>query len=214
MGYVSIWIGSTKKTLQMLKKDHRLFLYSFLKNPFQIGSIIPSSKTLAREFAAEIDLGKDGYIVELGGGTGSVSQALLNMGISHEKLVIVERDEMMHKLLAKRFPRAHVLRGDAMHLKELLAYHGILKISCIISSLPLLSMPNPVRRAILQQVFAVLPKDGYFTQFTYGLLSPIPQKHMDELSITGKAQKRVWRNFPPAKIWRFESSRPQKSSVY
>ncbi len=188
----------------MLKKDQRLFLSTFMKNPFKVGAVVPSSKTLAREFAAEIDPHREGFVVELGGGTGIVTEALLEMGMEPSQLVIVERDENLYKLLLRRFPKAIVLRGDAMNLKSLLSHHGIHPVSGIISSLPLLSMPPSVRKAILEQVFKVLPADGYFTQFTYGLLSPIPKEHMRELAIKGEPRKRVWRNFPPARIWRFE----------
>lgn len=188
----------------MLKKDQRLFLSSFMKNPFKIGAVVPSSKTLAREFAAEIDIHRKGYVIELGGGTGIVTHALLEMGLEPSRLVIIEREEGLYKLLLKRFPKAIVLRGDAMNLKALLHHHHITEISSVISSLPLLSMPHNVRKGILEQVFQVLPEDGYFTQFTYGLLSPVPPEHMRELSLKGYARKRVWRNFPPARIWRFE----------
>lgn len=189
----------------MIKQEHRLFLTTFLKNPRSVGSVVPSSKTLARAIADQVAQEEDGYIVELGAGTGMLTQGLLKR-IKPERLVVIERDEKLYHLLVKRFPGVKIIHGDVVHLRALLKAHHIHRVSAIISGIPLLSIPRQVRMAILTEAFAVLPPHGAVTQFTYGLKSPVPKKQCYALNIKAAPVKRIWRNFPPARIWRFEAA--------
>lgn len=189
----------------MLKKDNRQFLMNFLRNPRTVGAIAPSSKTLGKTMARQIDAQRQGYVVELGGGTGAITRELLNSGIDVNRLVIVERDETFFRMLCKQFPQVKVLKGDACHLKKLLNDHGVNDVSYVVSGLPLTNMPRAIRCAIMEQAFKVLASGGEFIQFTYSLISPVPKNEMQELKIEGKAMKRVWRNLPPARIWHYSA---------
>jgi phosphatidylethanolamine/phosphatidyl-N-methylethanolamine N-methyltransferase len=151
--------------------------------------------------ARQVDMRQARLVVELGGGTGSITRALLAAGLPPEKLIVVERDERLHRLLAERFPGLRVLRGDAAHLVALLRPVGITSVSAIVSSLPLLSMPKRLRHRIVEQSFALLGERGNLVQFTYGIASPLPAR---EFAVSGRVAARVWRNLPPAFVWRFE----------
>jgi len=181
-----------------------LFLSRWLKAPHRIGAVAPSSRYLARAMARQIDFGCAGPVIELGGGTGSITRGLLAAGLPPERLVVVERDERLYRLLVERFPELRVLRGDAARLVALLRPLGIERAAAVVSSLPLLSMPKRLRHRIVTQAFAVLGEQGRLVQFTYGLLSPLPER---EFRVAGKLATRVWRNFPPASVWRFERPR-------
>ena len=178
-----------------------LFLGRWLKAPHRIGALAPSSRYLARAMAREIDARHARLVVELGGGTGSITRALLAAGLAPERLIVVERDERLHGLLAERFPQLRVLKGDAAQLVSLLRPLGITSVSAVVSSLPLLSMPKRLRHRIVEQSFALLGERGSLVQFTYGLASPLPGR---EFAVVGRVTARVWRNFPPAFVWRFE----------
>jgi phosphatidylethanolamine/phosphatidyl-N-methylethanolamine N-methyltransferase len=182
-----------------------LFLTRWLKAPHRIGALAPSSRYLARAMARQVDLRHAGFVVELGGGTGSITRALLAAGLAPERLIIVERDDRLHRLLVERFPEVRVLCGDAAHLVALLRPLGIKRVAAVVSSLPLLSMPKRLRHRIVEQCFALLDDHGSLVQFSYGLTSPLPAR---EFSVSGKLEDRVWRNFPPAAVWRFE--RPER----
>ena len=184
--------------------DKRLFLASWLRSPFAVGAVAPSSPALGKLMAAQIDLSAPGAIVELGGGTGAVTKALLATGVSPKNLIIVERDEAFAQLLAGKFPEVRVLLGDASRLDQLLRREGITEVSRIISSLPLLSMPGHTRLTIMVRAFAILAAKGVFVQFTYGLKSPFPEQALMKLGIIARSVGRVWRNMPPATVWRFE----------
>jgi phosphatidylethanolamine/phosphatidyl-N-methylethanolamine N-methyltransferase len=177
----------------------RLFLARWLKAPHKVGALAPASRHLARAMAEQI-APHEALVIELGGGTGSVTQALLDAGLPPERLVVVEHDHAFYVLLKQRFPQVRVVRGDAAHLRALLAPLGITHASTVVSSLPLLSMPKPLRLRIVEESFALLERHGKFIQYTYGAFSPLRRR---EAGLKGEVTERVWRNFPPAAVWRF-----------
>jgi len=160
--------------------------------------------------AREIDVRHARLVVELGGGTGSITRGLLAAGLPPERLIVIERDERLHRLLQERFPELLVLKGDAMQLVRLLRPFGIAQVSAVVSGLPLLSMPKRMRHRIVEQSFALLGEQGALVQFTYGIASPLPER---EFPVTGRVKALVWRNLPPAFVWRFEQRRSAMAQV-
>ncbi len=78
----------------------------------------PSGKALARTMAAYLDPDVPGPIVELGPGTGPVTEAIVEQGIDPARLVLVEFDPTFCRLLQARFPAATVVQGDAYSLRR------------------------------------------------------------------------------------------------
>jgi phosphatidylethanolamine/phosphatidyl-N-methylethanolamine N-methyltransferase len=188
------------------EQEAALFLSRWIKAPQLIGSVAPSSRGLARAMAREIDPAGTGIVVELGGGTGSITRALLERGLAPGRLVVVECDWTLAALLRKRFPGVKVVRGDAAELRALLRGLGVVQVDTVVSSLPLLSMPRVLRRRIVEECFGLLDERGAFVQYTYGVTSPLAAL---ELGLVGHPSQRIWRNFPPAVVWRFcRSTRP------
>lgn len=179
---------------------HR-FLLAALRSPRAIGSIIPSSRGLAKAMASAVDISRDGAVIELGAGTGVVTQALLNAGIAPEHLIVIERDEPLHQVLVAHFPQLTILRADAMALDTVLAAQGISKVNAVVSSLPFLSMPKEVRLTIQRHIATALGRDGMLIQFTYGPKSPISPEILREYHLHGKRIKLVVANVPPAHVW-------------
>lgn len=184
-------------------KDNLLFFSSFAKAPRKVGSITPSSRGLGRAMAAELP---DEYsvCVELGGGTGSLTSAILAAGVPSEKLIVVERDPRLVAHLRKRFPKVAVVEGDAQHLRRILADAGVDHVDAVISGLPLRNLPGSVRRNILAEVFAALGLGGVFVQFTYWGKPPVPAEIAQRFNVGSKMTRRVWRNMPPANVWRYQ----------
>ncbi|MDB5642580.1 MAG: hypothetical protein JWN07_1897 [Hyphomicrobiales bacterium] len=168
------------------------------------GAVSPSGRFLAAAMARHIDPLGDGLVVELGPGTGPVTQALIRRGVAPERLVLVEYDAAFCKLLERRFPRATVIQGDAFRLRETLAGKIDRPVAAIVSSLPLLNMPDSQRLELLADAFALMPPDGRFVQFTYGLASPMPKKPKGGrpvVAFTSEVSAHVWLNLPPARVW-------------
>lgn len=154
--------------------------------------------------AAEIDPDRLGSVVELGGGTGSITAALRNAVADPAELLVVEKEPKLCRLLAARFSDTPIVQGDAQLLGALLAERGTGPVKAVVSSLPLLSLPSAVCRKIVRESFDVLDEDGIFVQFTYGPLSPIPRDLTRRLSIRGERRSWVLENLPPATVWRFQ----------
>jgi phosphatidylethanolamine/phosphatidyl-N-methylethanolamine N-methyltransferase len=154
--------------------------------------------------ARHIDPSQEGLVVELGPGTGPVTLALIKRGIAQERLVLVEFDAAFCKLLKRRFPRATVIQGDAIRLRATLEGKIDQPVAAVVSSLPLLNMPDGQRLALLEDAFALMPPDGRFVQFTYGLVSPMPKKPKGggpAVAFSSEVSAHVWLNLPPARVW-------------
>jgi phosphatidylethanolamine/phosphatidyl-N-methylethanolamine N-methyltransferase len=175
-----------------------LFLKRWLKDPLRIGAIAPSSRELAAAMARLVPADSQDPVIELGGGTGVITQALLEAGIAPARLIVVERDEALHDLLVKRFPEVRILLGSAADLASLLRPLGIARACAVVSGLPLLAMRDSVRDRIVEESFALLEPGAPFIQFTYGLASPIPRR---KLGVQGEVKSRVLNNLPPASVW-------------
>jgi phosphatidylethanolamine/phosphatidyl-N-methylethanolamine N-methyltransferase len=195
------------KRLVLLDQDDRetaLFFLRWLQAPTRIGAFAPSSRHLGRAMARQALGASSDPVIELGGGTGSVTRALLESGIAPERLVVLERDERLFRILQARFPGVRVLKGDARSLRRLLAPLGITSAAAILSCLPLISMPRQTCLRIVAESFALLGAGRPFVQFTYGLVSPLAR---DRLGLKGRITERVWANLPPASVWRYERPR-------
>ena len=158
--------------------------------------------------AGFVELDREGHIVELGPGTGPVTQALLARGIAPERLVLVEYESRFCHLLSERFPGVTIVQGDAYGLKATLDGKVPGKIATVVSSLPLLVRPERDRVELLNQAFELMGDEGLFIQFTYGLTkSPMPM-HANGVNgaYVGKGSPPVVLNIPPARVWRYRKA--------
>lgn len=184
-------------------REIMLFLARFASTPGKIGAVAPSSRNLGRAMAAGLP-GDHGVCVELGGGTGSLTRAILATAAPRDRLIVVERDPRLAAYLQKRFPGITVVEGDAQNLTQILRDAGVERVDTVVSGLPFRSLPDGVRRNIAAEIFAALGPGGVYVQFTYWGEPPIPADIMREYKITRARTGRVWRNIPPANVWRYE----------
>jgi phosphatidylethanolamine/phosphatidyl-N-methylethanolamine N-methyltransferase len=178
--------------------DEARFIKSWLDNPGRTGSVTPSSPALARRMASFVDPAIPGPVIEIGPGTGPVTEALIERGVDESRLILVEYSPEFCELLRRRFPRATVVEGDAYALSTTLAGHLDGKAVAVVSSLPLFNKPPAMRSALASDVFGLLVEDGPFIQFTYSVISPVPRKGAGLKSFVSDW---VLRNIPPARVW-------------
>jgi phosphatidylethanolamine/phosphatidyl-N-methylethanolamine N-methyltransferase len=195
-------LNRPKPASRSAQSDGETFLRRFLGDPKRTGAVAPSSPFLAREMARAVDPLAPGLIVELGPGTGPVTKALIARGVRRERLLLVEYDPYFCNLLAERFPRTRILRGDAYALSLTLANRLTQPVAAVVSSLPLLNEPPERRAGLLDEAFELMGPDGVFVQFTYGLRSPMPRE-----ALAGRYVARtgapILRNLPPASVWTY-----------
>ncbi|HEY7243063.1 MAG TPA: methyltransferase [Xanthobacteraceae bacterium] len=178
--------------------DDVRFIRTWLEKPLTLGAVAPSSKALARRMAAYVDPRVPGAVVELGAGTGAITEALVAEGIDPGRLLLVEFDATFCRLLRGRYPAATVVQGDAYGLKALLA--GLLQepAAAVVSGLPLFTKPMRMRLRLLFEAFALMAAGAPFVQFTYNTVAPIPTR-LDR--VWAQSSERVWMNIPPARVW-------------
>ncbi|MBA4268405.1 MAG: methyltransferase domain-containing protein [Bosea sp. (in: a-proteobacteria)] len=178
--------------------DEARFIKSWIDNPARTGSVTPSSPALARRMASFVDPALPGPVIEIGPGTGPVTEALIERGIAEERLILVEYSPDFCALLRKRFPRATVIEGDAYALSKTLAGHLNDKAIAVVSSLPLFNQPPAMRSALAKEAFTLLIDGAPFIQFTYSVVSPVPRKGS---GLKAFVSDWVLRNIPPARVW-------------
>lgn len=179
-------------------EDETRFLRSWLERPLVIGAVTPSGKVLARTMASYVDPRIPGPILELGPGTGPVTDALIRRGVAQDRLILVEYNPDFCQLLKRRFPKATIVQGDAYNLQETLS--GVLTepAAATVSSLPLFTKPMHQRLDLLESAQGLMHPHAPFIQFTYAVVPPIPAH---SAAYRTRASNRIWRNLPPARVW-------------
>jgi phosphatidylethanolamine/phosphatidyl-N-methylethanolamine N-methyltransferase len=178
--------------------DLALFRRRLMRNPRQVSAIAPSSRYLARAMAEGLGP-STGRVVEFGPGTGRLTRGLLEAGVPPENLALFELDADFVTHLEAAFPGVAVHHVGADRADEVVA-SGV---GAVVSGLPLLSMPAPVREAIVGAAFRLLAPGAPLVQFTYGPKPPLPPESMEKLGLRVEAGRKVWLNLPPARVYRF-----------
>jgi phosphatidylethanolamine/phosphatidyl-N-methylethanolamine N-methyltransferase len=192
-----------QSSVRALKKPLRLddevrFLRSWIEKPLHMGAVMPSSKLLARTMAQYVDVDSKGPVIELGPGTGAITNALIEHGVDQKRLVLVEYNPGFCALLRDRYPQARVVQGDAYALRDSLGEVLDAPASAVVSGLPLVTKPMLTRLKLIRDAFLALAPGAPFVQFTYSVAPPIPKSLP---GVSTEASERIWMNLPPARVW-------------
>jgi phosphatidylethanolamine/phosphatidyl-N-methylethanolamine N-methyltransferase len=180
-----------------------VFFRSLLLNPKSIGAVAPSSPQLSRFIAAHVGSGS-APVLEIGAGTGAITQELLRNAIDPANLLVIERDAGLAWCLRQKFPSVLVRCEDALHCGQILSEHAMPSVQTVVSSLPLRNMQPDERDAVVKAMVNTLERNGQLIQYTYGPFCPIPARRFD---LTAECLGRIWTNLPPATVWRFVKRR-------
>ena len=182
------------------------FFRQWLKNPLRVAAISPSSRQLARQMMKQLPR-HCRRVIELGGGTGVFTQALIDHGLAPAELLVLELNEELHQHLIRQFPHSRVVCGDAGNLRQIAREHGFgedQRADAIISGLGLLSMPRQTQQAILEAAFDSLQPEGRFVQFTYGPANPVAREVIEALELSTRRASFTWWNVPPATVYVYQ----------
>lgn len=173
------------------------FLRALIARPKNIGAVAPSSRALGRAIARQIDPARPGPVLELGPGTGVLTQAILERGIAPARLTLVEFDPNMARFLTGHFAGVDVIEGDAFDLVRTLGAKSRQPFSAIVSGLPLLNFSMTQRHDFMAGVCGLLAPGAPLIQFSYGMYAPVMAP--PDYSVSRAAL--VWANLPPARVW-------------
>jgi phosphatidylethanolamine/phosphatidyl-N-methylethanolamine N-methyltransferase len=188
--------NAQRKPLRLDDEVH--FFRSLIERPLSTGAVTPSGRILARTIARYVEPQVPGSVVELGPGTGPVTEALVERGIDPARLILVEFNPRFCALLRERFPTATIVQGDAYRLREVLS--GVLRqpLAAVVSGLPLFTKPLRMRLRLLRESLGLLRPSAPFVQFTYAVVPPIPKSLA---GVHAEPSERIWMNLPPARVW-------------
>jgi len=183
--------------------DGVAFLRSWMEKPLSMGAVTPSGKELAHAMARYVDPDQPGPVIELGSGTGAVTEALVSKGVEPARLVLVEFNPSFCRLLRRRYPEATVIQGDAYRIQHLLG--GLLRepAAAVVSGLPLQTKPFKRRLKLMNEAFGLMAPAAPLIQFTYAMVTPIPMRPAD---VSAEASELIWMNVPPARVWVYRKS--------
>jgi phosphatidylethanolamine/phosphatidyl-N-methylethanolamine N-methyltransferase len=192
-----------QSSVRALKKPPRLddevrFLRSWIEKPLHMGAVMPSGRVLARTMAQYVNINSSAPVVELGPGTGAITNALIERGVDQKRLVLVEYNPGFCALLRDRYPHAKVVQGDAYALRDSLWNVLSAPASAVVSGLPLVTKPMLTRLKLIRDAFVALAPGAPFVQFTYSVAPPIPKSLP---GVSTEASERIWMNLPPARVW-------------
>jgi len=178
--------------------DEVRFIRSWIERPLSTGAVTPSGKILARTMARYVDPNSAGPVVELGPGTGPVTEALVETGVDPSRLVLVESNPAFCRILRTRFPEATLVQGDAYRMRRLLETLLLEPAAAVVSGLPLITKPVKMRLRLIRDAFELMAPGAPFVQFTYAVASPLPKRFG---GFSAEASERIWMNIPPARVW-------------
>ena len=181
--------------------DRVVFLHEFLKHPNQVGSIIPSSRFLERRVIELAEVCSSRAIVELGGGTGGTTRAILGAMSPGTTLLSIEINPQFCGFL-ERIPDARLIvhRGSAQELRETLSRYGLSAPEVIVSGIPFSTMRRIAGSRILEAISSVLAPGGRFVAYQVSA-------RVADLSrpFLGPARVEVeLLNVPPMRLYRWE----------
>lgn len=148
--------------------ERLLFIKRFFRLPSTIGSITPSTKYLANKMVEGMDWNEAQTIVELGAGTGVITDAIVKSMLPNTKLIIFEKDPFFRQLLLTKYPYAKVFE-EAEKLQSTLQNQNIKKADLIFSGLPFTVLKEKERKKILSNVYESLNYGGKFIAYQYSL---------------------------------------------
>lgn len=180
------------------------FFRGFLREPRQVGSIIPSSRFLERRILEASELSSARLVVELGPGTGGTTRTFLQNLSQDARLLSIELSPYFHELLHEiDSPRFINHLGSAEDLAGILASHHLGQPDVVISGIPFSKMPEPVANRVVHAVADNLAEGGRFV--AYQFRSEVA-RITDPIMGPSASSTLEMRNIPPMRVYRWSKA--------
>ena len=171
-----------------------------------MGAFAPSGKSLAKLMAK--DVGAGSRVVELGAGTGTVTEALLANGVAPENLYLVERDAQFVKILRAAFSALPRRRRRCARARPASSTPNA-AFDFVISGLPLLCFsPGEALPSHCSRRCSLLKPHGQLHQFTYAGRCPVDRDLRALLRVDSALLGIAPLNLPPAFVYRLTRRLP------
>jgi phospholipid N-methyltransferase len=166
------------------------WLIKFFKSPRQIGSIAPSSKSLGKLMTKSLP--QNARILELGSGSGSITECILSQISDPTLLTSVEADTELCLICQNKFPDITCYNQD---IQEILSQEK--SYDFIISGIPFAAMQEKRRHQLFHLIHERLTPGGAFIMFQYSTLT---RNELREIFDDLTTDFTPW-NLPPAFVF-------------
>lgn len=185
------------------------FIREFARHPVWTGAVAPSSKWLARCITDDLGIETAKVVAELGPGTGVFTQAIQERRAADTVQIAVEINPQFAENLRGLYPRVHVVNDSAERLAQIVEELGGAPADAIICGIPWAVFPEELQTQLLEAIYATLKPGGKFATFAYlhGAWLPPGVRFRKMIGAKfGKVETTpvVWRNLPPAFVYRCE----------
>jgi phospholipid N-methyltransferase len=183
--------------------EHFRFFNAFLKNPLNVGAIVPSSPELARKMCEGIKPDKNNIVLEIGVGTGAITKEIKKILPNKESYLGIEINKNFMKMLRRDFYELNFVNASATEAFEIHRRERLGKVRYIISGLPFASLPKLVSQDIIREVEKFMSHGCLFRTFQYAHGYTLPpainfRKQMETKFGKMTRSNLVWKNVPPA----------------
>jgi len=178
-------------------KERTVWIRKFMKHGTNIASLTPSSRWLCKAMCRDLDSTIPQVVVELGAGTGPLTELVQRRMHPESTFLSVEMDPELHELASRRCPKVDIARASVEFLPDLLAERDIEKVDVFMSCLPVPSLPHPINKTVLD-TWKRTTTNGVFTQITQ---IPMWFKPMYNRAFRDVEFKLVMMNPPPGGVY-------------
>lgn len=199
---------------KIFPQDTTVFLTQFLRHPYDIGAIVPSSTALSQamtRFIQNNDAKKGKKYLEVGAGTGAFTTMIIEKLNPNDSLDVIEINPAFCENLAKKYSQNP---NVTIHVGSILDWNPGYSYESIVSSLPFQAFSAKFVEDILYHYKELLSSGGTISYFEYLALPTIrkiflnadaKKKLKKTMGVTHRfneayqfSTEKVLTNFPPA----------------
>lgn len=181
------------------------FAHEFLRDPFNVAALFPSLGPLCRQAAAPLPETGDPVVLDLGAGTGQVTDVLQERLNGRGRHIAVEFNPRFAEVLAERHPGVEVVCDDAHAVVERLLAEGV-RVDLTVSGLPWLATAPGQGRSIFEPLARLAAPGGAVTQLAHAWIRFFPtakqvQRNLEAAFEEVVVSRTVLANVPPAVVY-------------
>jgi len=160
----------------------------YLNKPRTTGNIVKSSERLVSFLVNFVR--KKKTVIEFGPGPGNITRKIIKNLQSNSKLIVFELNKKFYDELKQKIKdkRVKTINDSAANVAKYCK-----NVDCIISTLPLLSLPKNEVNNIIENSHNILREEGIFVQIQY--FYPFSLRKLKRIFSEVKVKLIVW-NFP------------------
>ena len=189
-----------------------LFLKRFLRSPFRVASVVPSSRVLIRKVSDKMDHGTPKVIAEYGPGEGCHTREIVRRMHHKSHLLLFEIDPELCGHLARQFahnPKISIHNLDCARLPEVLSKKGLPHCDYVVSGIPFSILDKTKKREILDHTYKALAPEAHSAFIIYQVTNELRTRgHCDQFA---RAESEYClRNVPPMFVTKFFKTKAEK----